>query len=355
MGLESIYSTYRKTYISSIYVVLSRCLIVLCVVLPIVFWGGTYKTAIIGFVVSSFLNFCIALYLKNLPFKNLIHKKSDISYKDLLKFSLPLMYGSIWGMIIHSSDQFFISRYFGTQVFAEFSNGAMELPFVGMIVGACTTVLYPLFSRMSGEQLDPRTSIFPVWNSVFKKTAMIIYPMVVFCWIYAREIMVVLYGEPYAVSSGYFRIKLIANLFTLIAFAPVILSIGKTQYYANVHMLNAILVVVLECICVYTIPNPFLLTGISVICHLIRIFAMLSLIASYFRVSLIGLFPISLMIRILVPSIIILLISRCFITTYLSPLLALIVGLAFYLIVYAVYCRLVKLDYIGLIKPFISK
>lgn len=354
MGLESIYSTYRKTYISSIYVVLSRCFVVLCVVFPIVLFGGNYKTALAGFVIASLLNFIVALYLKNLPFRRLNHEKSDVSYKTLLKFSLPLMYGGIWGMVINSADQFFISRYFGTDVFAEFSNGSMELPFVGMIVGACTTVLYPLFSRMNSENLNPQTSIFPVWKSVFQKTAMVIYPLVVFCWVYARELMVVLYGAPYEISAGYFRIKLVANLFTLIAFAPVVLSIGKTKYYANVHMYSAIGVVLLEWICVNTIPNPYLISIISVVCHIARIFAMLFLISSYFSVPLWGLFPKKLMIKILLPSALMLFVIKL-LTVHMSPLLSLVVGLLAYLILYLVYSFFAKLDYISLLKPILKK
>lgn len=355
LGLESIYSTYRKTYISSIYVVLSRCLIVLCVVLPTIFRGGTYRTALAGFVFSSFISFCVALYLKNQPFKGVVSETSNVSYRNLFKFSLPLMYGGIWGMIIRSSDQFFVSHFFGTKVFAEFSNGSMELPFVGMIISACTTVLYPLFSRMSSEKLDPQTSIFPVWKSVFQKTAMIIYPMVVFCWVYAREIMMVLYGEMYEISAGYFRIKLIANFFTLIAFAPVILSIGKTKYYANVHMLSAITVVIFEWISVVIIPNPYIITIISVACHIIRIFAMLALIASYFKTPIINLFPKKLIATILIPSFVILFLSNQYITAQMFPLMALIVGLFIYLVVYSVYCYFMKLDYIKLVKPLLSR
>lgn len=355
LGLESIYSTYRKTYISSIYAVITRLFIIICVVVPVIVFDGTYKTAILGFVGSSAVSFCIALYLKNAPFNNIENRSSDITRKTILKFSLPLMYAGIWGLVIHSSDQFFVSRYFGARIFAEFSNGSMELPFVGMIIGACTTVLYPLFSKMNNENLNPQTSIFPIWKSVFYKTALLVYPMVAFCWVYAYEIMVVLYGEQYYESGSYFRIKLFANLFTLISYAPVILSIGKTKYYANVHLFSAIILVILEFLVVKFISDAHYVTVTSVLCHIGRIFAMLLLIAKYFKVSIIQLFPISLIIKILIPSIVILFLIKSFITMNMTPLTSCIVSGISYIIVYIAYAYIVKIDYTNIIKPLLKK
>lgn len=355
IGLESIYSTYRKTYISSIYAVLTRVFIIICVVIPVVVLNGTYKTAIIGFVLSSAISFCIALYLKNAPFRHYKQQKSDITRKTILKFSMPLMFASIWGLIINSADQFFVSRYFGTRTFAEFSNGSMELPFVGMIISACTTVLYPLFSKMNSEHQDPLASIYPIWKSVFQKTALLTYPMVAFCWVYAYEIMSVLYGEQYFDSGVYFRIKLFANLFTLIAYAPVILSIGKTKYYANVHMYSAIGLVLLEFAVVELIPNAYYVTVVSVLCHIGRIFAMLFLISSYFKMPIIQLFPISLIVKIMIPSIVTLFIIKVFVTVNMNSLKACVIGGSIYLMLYLVYAYLIKIDYLGLIKPLLKK
>lgn len=355
LGIESIYSTYRKTYISSIYAILTRVFIIICVVVPVIALKGTYKTAILGFMLSSAISSCIALYLKNAPFRNLEHQKSGITRKAILKFSMPLMYAGLWGLVIQSADQFFVSRYFGTRIFAEFSNGSMELPFVGMVIRACTTVLYPLFSKMNSEHLDPLTSIYPIWKSVFKKTALLIYPMVAFCWVYAYEIMGALYGEQYLVSGGYFRIKLFANLLTLIAYAPVVLSIGKTKYYANVHMYSAIILVLLEFTVVKLIPDAHYVTVVSVLCHIGRICAMLFLIAKYFNISIVKLFPISLIVKIMVPSVATLFFIKILITSNMSSLMACIIGGSLYMILYVIYAYFIKIDYFSLIKPILNK
>src|SRR5690606_8832454 len=187
-----------------------------------------------------FFCFITALYLKYKPIRNYTKEKSPYSYRQIFDYALPIMGASIWGIIITSADQFFISRYFGAEVFAEFANGSMELPFVVMIIGATSVVLSPVFSKMAHENLDPQKEILPLWKSVFEKSAKLIYPLVIFAWFFADVIMVVLYGQQYENSSVYFRIKVVINFFTIIVYAPLLINIGKVRYYANIHMITAI-------------------------------------------------------------------------------------------------------------------
>lgn len=357
MGLDGILSTYRKTKFLAIYTIATRMVMLLCVALPVMLFGLSYKEALLGFVASSFFNFLLALFLKSYPVREYAKEKTHITYKDLFKFSIPLLYASLWSIVIVSADQFFISRYYGNEVFAEFSNGSLELPFVGMIIGACSTVLSPIFSRLSHSQVDPKTEIMPLWMSVFEKTAKLIYPMVIFFIFFADYIMIIMYGEQYEESGNYFAIKLLTNFFTLIAYGPLIINIGKVKYYSNVHMTTAFVVVLLEYIIVQTINSPYGIAWISLICHLGKIFAMLYMVSIYFSVKLYELFPLKLCIKILVPSAIMLLIIRLFVIRILSLdyISATILGLLLYATIYLIYCKIAKIDYIGVIKPILKK
>lgn len=357
MGLESIYATCRRTHVVTFYTIATRLFMLLCVVLPVVLLHGGYQMALWGFVASSALNFLLALYLKNKPYRSVpaaSRHPCPFSYRDIFAYSLPLLYASLWGAVIHSADQFFISRYFGRSVFAEFSNGFMDLPFIGMIVGACSTVLFPLFSRMDHEQLDPRTQIYPVWRSVFAKTALLIYPLLVFCFVYADEIMQVLYGGQYAGSGIYFRIKTVENIFAIISYAPLLLAIGKTRLYANVHAYGAIALVVLEYLCALCIDSPEAIAVVSVACRTGRIAVLLLYIARFFRTSLLHLFPIRLIALIIIPGALFLegwkhLVS---IDNVLAATLA--AGSA-YAVFFLLWSAVAKLDYLSIIKPLIKR
>ncbi len=357
MGLEGILSTFRKTKFMAVYTIVTRLIMLLCVALPVVIYNLGYKEALVGFTIASFISFILALYFKYLPVKDNGNDPCETSYKEIFKFSLPLLYASLWGVLISSADQFFISRFFGNKVFAEFSNGAMELPFVGMIVGATATVLSPIFSRMSHEKLDPQKEIFPIWKNVFEKSAMLIYPLLIYTIFFADIIMIVLYGEQYGVSTGYFRIKTIVNFFTLIVYAPLIINIGKVKYYANVHMYGAFLLIILEYLSILITSSPFVLIGVSVVCQLGRIYFMLRLVAKFFNLNIIKLFPLTLIFKILIPSIIILFFEYLIFVKVLiiSPLFILIISFTIYFILFFVISKKMKLDYTSIIKPLVTK
>lgn len=179
MGIEGIFATYQKNKYMAIYNVVTKCFILLCVVLPVTIWKGDYIDALIGFTVSSLISLAAARYLRYRCLKGKGNDPITITFNDIINFSLPLLMASLWGIVIRATDKFFISRYFGTEVFADYSNGALELPFVGMIIGACSTVLMPLFSKKVHENAD-KSEILAVWMSVFKKTIMLTYPLVMF-------------------------------------------------------------------------------------------------------------------------------------------------------------------------------
>jgi len=357
MGLEGILSTYRKLKFLTIYKISTGIMQILCVVLPVVLFKFGYTQAIIGFVAASFISFVLALYLKYIPVKDAGNEKTQVTYNEIFKFSLPLLYASLWGILFNSADQFFISRYFGKAVFAEFSNGSLELPFVAMIVGACATVLSPVFSRLSHEKLNPKTEIFPLWISVFEKTAKLIYPLLLYCWFFADVLMIVLYGDMYENSAVYFRIKSLINFFTLILYAPLLISIGKTKYYSNVIMVTTIILIVLEYISILTIKSPYAITAISVICMFGCIIAMLAFVAKYFEVKIYNLFPVKLLLKIVLPSIAILLLLHYTLVDLfsLNKLLILFVSFITYIMFFFLLSFPLKIDYYSMLKPLINK
>ncbi len=358
MGLDGILSTYKKSFLIAIYNIITRILMLCCVALPVLIWKGGVKDAVLGFTAASFISFLVALYLKSYPVKQYTKERSDISYKKVFQYTLPIMFAGIWGTIISSTDQFFISRYFGSEVFADFANGSLELPFVGMIISAGSVVLSPIYSKNSFNQdKDYKKETMRLWLSVFTKTVKLIYPVVVFFFCFADTIMILLYGEKYHTSGIFFQIKLVVNFFTLISYGPLILSIGGEKYYYRVHLYGALILIALEAISVYTIKSAVAITVISVICQIGRIMALLWFVARYFKVDIINLFPIKLILNLLIPSFLILLPLRYILTNYTSLDKVFILGISavVYIVLMFLWTQYKKIDYYSIFKPLLHK
>lgn len=358
MGLEGILSTYKKTMFLALYNTLTKVFMLLCVVIPVIWFNGNVNSAIIGFTISSSLCFLSALYFKNLPIRKFKEEQCGVSYRDVLKYTLPLMGASVWGIIISASDQFFISRYFGNKVFADFSNGSLELPFVGMVISASATVLLPVFVKQIHTKGDEaKEEVLSLWRSVLNKTVIIIYPLVIFCFCFADIIMILLYGQQYVTSGIYFQIKIIVNFVTVISYGPLMLAIGGEKYYFKVHMFGAIALILLEWISIKIFNSPYVVIIVSVMCQMGRITAMLLFISSYFKIKFFELFPIKLIFKILIPSAIILFLIRFLVvdTMKINNSLAIIIALLLYVVLYGAWAYYKKIDYLSSIRPLLKK
>lgn len=354
MGLDAIYASFRKTKYLAYYTIATRILTIVCIVLPVILFSGNYMYAIIGFDIASLITFFLALYLKTWPVRRVENKKSNLTYKEIFKFSLPLLYASLWGMIISSSNQFFISHYYGNETFAEFSNGFMELPFVGMILGAISAVLLPVFSGMDkGDGMNNDT--LAVWNSALLKSAKLIFPMLIFSIFFARTIMTCMYGDIYAQSSIYFVIKNISGLLYIIPFYPIILAIGQTKVYANVHMLIAFVIVIAEYTVCKTCDSAVYVAITSEICQLLKMIPLMMVIASYANRSIVDLIPPRSMGKLLlvsitasIPPFLILNIIE------IDKFLSLFVSLFLFVIDYYVLCWVFKITYRDIVDSFLK-
>ena len=280
MGLDGIFATYQKTQYLALYTIITSIITIMFTILPVILLNGNYIYAIIGFGIASIMNCATALLLRSLPIKNYPKKNTELKYKEIIIFAIPLMLASIWGMLYTSANQFFVSRYYGKEAFAIFSNGFTELPFIGMVVGSISTVLLPVFSRLEkGDGLSG--DMIQIWNSAMLKSAKILFPISIFCIFMARLVMICLYGLNYDASTIYFQIKSLYGLFYVVPFAPLLIAMGKTKVYSNMTIYFTIILVVIEYFCVKHFDSPVSIAIASEICSIVKCIVFFAIIAHF--------------------------------------------------------------------------
>ena len=355
MGLQGILATYKQTIWNAVYVVSTRILMLLFVALPVALFKASVEVALWGFIVSSFLSCILAFVFKNIPFRQVKRAPSQVSYKEIFTYSIPLMIAGLLGVAISAADQFYVSRFFGQEIFADFANGSLELPFVSMVLSAGSTVLLPVFSKMISEN-TPTKNILDLWERTAVKAAYILYPMVVYCIFFATEIMTFLYGDMYESSSIYFRVMFVANFFTVIQFYPIILALGKTKEYALAHIGVLVLVWGLEFLAVRYLQTAVAVTFISAICKVIKMLMMMKIVADAIGIKVISLFPVKKLSLTALSCFVAGLVA--FFISHLIPsgnIVVLVIGLV--LFVPAAYGLgiIMKVDYLSVIRPITDK
>jgi O-antigen/teichoic acid export membrane protein len=316
-GLEGIYASLRKTHVIAIYSTVTRVFTLALITFPVIILKGTYITAIYGWIISSLLTCILAIYLILRPFKDTARHPTKFVYKDIFKYSLPLMVATIYGILIRFADQFFISRYYGTEVFAEFSNGFIDLPFVSMMIGATTTVLLPLFSKYS-ESTSGKTNICQTWKSTTEKSVILLYPVLVFFIFNSKSSVIALYGEQYAISARYFMIGMLIGFFNIIVYNPVLFALGKTKLYARMHLIQAVLIWITGYIIVFFSGTPLTYAILSRLLCIAQVSVGVTFATRILGVKLIDIIPFKIMLKALLHSTLI-----CGIVVWLVELLAL--------------------------------
>jgi O-antigen/teichoic acid export membrane protein len=290
LGIEGIFTTYRKTAYIALYSTLTRVLMLICIVTPVILFGQDYIYAVYGWIASSVLILIMAYFFKGIPFRGVKGEKSDLTFKEILNYSVPLVFASLGGIIFRSSNQFYISRYFGAETFAEFSNGFIEIPFVHMITGATASVLMPVFSKAVHEHDFAKVTM--LWRSALNKSVVLIYPIVIYMLFYSKELITIVFSESYTVSAKYFTAAIIINFFNVIVFAPLLLSMGKTRFYAWLQYGKAIAIWGVQYVAILVFNTPLSIAVSYVVISVLAIIVPLAYVAKLFKVSLVTLFPV---------------------------------------------------------------
>ena len=263
LGLESVLIVYKFSKYLPIYNTVTKMFTLAAIILPIILFAAKVEYAIFGWIAAAVATFFLAFYFFRLPFKKVEKKKSILSIKEMLTYSLPLVGASLGGIMINSADQFFISRYFGAEVFAEFSNGFIQLPFIGIVAGSAASVIMPQLSKLFLDPEKNKDEIIRLWTSTLTKSAMLLLPLLTLFYVIAEPLIILLYGEQYQASTVYFRIKIVSNIFSMIMLSSFMLASGNSKIYMQLHLGFGIIIWLINIIFILLHPSPVVVSYIS--------------------------------------------------------------------------------------------
>jgi len=139
----------------------------------------------------------------------------------------PLLAASILGTLSVQFDKAVVAVAFDPARFAEYANGAMQLPLVFIVLGSINTAVLPEMSRHAGlGQID---AMLGLWRQAAIKGAAVIFPMVFFCIMCPDYLMVLLYGDKYLASALPFLIYCIGLTFRVVVYGSVFQALGRNR------------------------------------------------------------------------------------------------------------------------------
>lgn len=214
-----------RVNVAAIYNFVSRAF-TLGTVLISVFFLRKVMVAVGAMVGASILTSVIALFLMFHTCNKGPWHPTLSGMKRQLSYSFPVGLSQIIGTMSRDIDKIIVSSLCAPSVFAGYINGAMEVPFIGILTGSVTSVLVVDYTKLYREgKVD---EIVRLIHQAMFKTGMVLIPLMFFLFLIAPEIMVVLFGSKYAISAQFFRVYLLLLPVRTLTFGSILRATGRT-------------------------------------------------------------------------------------------------------------------------------
>lgn len=149
-------------------------------------------------------------------------------FAQQVAYILPIGLISAVDTISSWLDRTLVSRFYDSADLAVYTYGAVEIPFISIVIGSIAPVLLPHFSARLRE--GRRDEVLEVWHRATRKGAAILFGMFFLFLCLAPEFLTALYSHRYRDSALYFRIYLALLPFRVVAYMPMLFALGRNHY-----------------------------------------------------------------------------------------------------------------------------
>lgn len=225
-SIENLLIVYKKAKLLVGFRIVNSLAVLFTVVL-VEFFGGSFKDYMLFYVIVEAV-FSLSVYVIAAKISGGIRPYLNTKLiKTIFAFSIPLGLASVVGTLNVELDKFIIGIFMDPGSLGVYTNAARELPVV-MISSSFTAVLLPQMVKMLKKE-DNRGAI-KLWGNATTLSMMLIAVIGVGCFVYAEDVINILYGSKYIEGAWVFRIYSLHLLMRCTYYGMVLNSIGKTGF-----------------------------------------------------------------------------------------------------------------------------
>ena len=234
-GTENLLIAYNKSNMLMAFKVANSVLL-LAIILIIQLVGGTFTQYIILFLGVEVAFTLWTYFVAKRNAKKLRISLNKELIKTIFKFSLPIGFASVVGTINIELDKLVITSMLSTEDLAIYANASKELP-VTIIATSITAVLLPQVVKLLHN--DQKEEAVNLWKSATTISFAIISFIAVACFVFAPEVIEVMYSAKYLPGVSVFRVYCVVLLCRCTYFGMMLNATGKTKFilYCSIGML----------------------------------------------------------------------------------------------------------------------
>ena len=225
-SVENVLVVYRKTGFIAVYRIANSIILLgIIVLVQLMNWSFSVYMLLYLLVEAIF-----ALWVYLIAYRNAgsIGVCFDFRLiKTILTFSIPLGLASMVGTLNVELDKFVIGGMMDTERLAIYTNASKEMP-VTIIATSITAVLMPQMVRLMKD--GKKTDAVKLWGNATALSFTIICFIAFALFVFAPEVMTVLYSEKYASGASVFRVYSLVLLLRCTYFGMILNTTGHTKF-----------------------------------------------------------------------------------------------------------------------------
>ena len=192
---------------------------------------GTVESLLYAALIQGVLQMLLLLFYLNSRFRGFWRGFEWEMLRVQLAYALPLGFASMLYRAQTELDNYFVSHKFGAAMYAVYAVGCFELPLLGVLSDAVSSVTIPRVSLL--QKQGERREIAELIARMMRKLSAMLLPLYFFLLVVGREFLTTLFTAQYLPSWPIFLINLTLIPLTLItsAYDPVIRAYAEHRYF----------------------------------------------------------------------------------------------------------------------------
>jgi O-antigen/teichoic acid export membrane protein len=239
--------TQNKTFLLTKYYVISSFILTVLTISGVLI-TRTYSGPLLAQIYFPILLLPVVLWIcfHNVPGK--LTAPNLKSMKELVKYAVPLGLASMLGTVMLETNKIVVSAMCTPEEFANYVNGAIEIPFVGIISVSISSVILVDMTRFIHQ--GENSNALALFNKAAIKSAVILFPIMIFLLVSGKAFIVTLYSEKYLESVVPFYIYLFIIPIRVVIYGSALMALGKSKVILLRSILDLIINIILSIVLV---------------------------------------------------------------------------------------------------------
>ena len=213
----------------------------LSIVLLVQILHGNFSDFMRSYIIFETISALVVYYLAFRLSGGLRFSLNGAMLRRILAYSVPIGLSTVLGTLDIEMDKLIIGRFFTTEQMGLYSYAARELP-VHIATAALTAVLLPQMARLMKK--GEKQQAIKLWSDAIFISMSIMALISIGCFVYAPDVITLLYSEKYLPGVTVFRIYSLVLLLRCTYFGIVLNTTGNTRFimYSSIAALGLNLV-----------------------------------------------------------------------------------------------------------------